>query len=647
MKVMIDSFFYKTKPIAKKALVKERDILLEKGLVDEANKLLIPKFCPYTQITNRVKLKDLALEEIFNKLLAGYAVRPACYEGSREVKDFVSQQLLFIDVDKKSHTIAKSLEICKEYGLDPAFIYKSYNYSKNHEKHRIVFVVDEPLTNSDEVKVIVEVLHRTFKADKTTINLPRVFLGTVKGAHLTSLKSRVTRKQLLELCKKCATFEQMEMGLDGIMTGLEHGQNGAFQQGDINKYIYNNKYNLRPRTEITSSKVPLGIGMTMFEGGQLLEKLHTFEQHIENMHERNYISFKELICEFNKFDLTSIFGSESFSCIFHEDRNPSASIGRNGDSTFYKCFSEKCDIVLHPIDIYCSMMNIERHKAAKYLIKTFGFRIITPELREACERSYNSVNNMLIDINDNSKKAKVKAKYPLLFKHLRQGKTTQVTNAVKDFKQYCLNKCVMINDAGEHIFYMPIRTISNLAQAGKTTVDRVITLLTYCELLEKIPDSEVPAKYLIAKQEDRYTVQYYKMPIWTVEKKQRAEILLEDWDRRRIRRDSVTTKGMDNAGMGKKVKPKSTGKQQTLFDKKSYQVMDQWVRLQLRKGIFLDKKYKEKAKANRIPISTALAIQQKIITKRNLKSVVITKKILAQYKINGAKPKQLAFIEMS
>lgn len=111
-------------------------------------------------------------EELINYIKAGYTFTPAEIGGSPEeiqTKDghgnklhklidfWKSQQIIVADIDnerpdkttiKHPITPAAALETCAAFGIDPFCIYKTFNYSEQKQKFRVVIILDKPLTDA-------------------------------------------------------------------------------------------------------------------------------------------------------------------------------------------------------------------------------------------------------------------------------------------------------------------------------------------------------------------------------------------------------------------------------------------------------------------------------------------------------------------
>lgn len=102
---------------------------------------------------------NLTVEEMTNKWLSGYSILPARLQGlkSNDV-NWVSQQVFAVDFDNENGdkervsenyyvTPTNALDMAKNAGLSPAFIYSTFSSSVDHNKFRMIFVLDSVVTD--------------------------------------------------------------------------------------------------------------------------------------------------------------------------------------------------------------------------------------------------------------------------------------------------------------------------------------------------------------------------------------------------------------------------------------------------------------------------------------------------------------------
>lgn len=106
-------------------------------------------------------------------LITGCTVKPAIL---KENGYFESQQVFFVDVDDGS-SVKANIKKCKSKKIYPNLIYKTFSGSVKNQKHRLVFVMSQPVTDIRERDEIQAKLVSLFKGDSHCTNLNRIFYG--------------------------------------------------------------------------------------------------------------------------------------------------------------------------------------------------------------------------------------------------------------------------------------------------------------------------------------------------------------------------------------------------------------------------------------------------------------------------------------
>ncbi len=109
-------------------------------------------------------------EELINHIKAGYTFTPAEIGGSLEeiqadkragkmLHYWKSQQIIVADIDNEkpdktaiNHPLPpkRAIEACKAAGIDPYCIYKTFSYSDQKQKFRVLIILDKPLTDAEQ-----------------------------------------------------------------------------------------------------------------------------------------------------------------------------------------------------------------------------------------------------------------------------------------------------------------------------------------------------------------------------------------------------------------------------------------------------------------------------------------------------------------
>lgn len=168
-------------------------------------------------IKNRVQRDsppvEVTVKELIKAIQEGKAVSPSVMKGTK-AKDFVEQQVFPIDIDnniteKPILQVEEALSICKKNHLPLAFYYFSYSNKKEIPKYRLVFVMNEVITDSILRDTIMRRLVELFEqADTSCKNADRIFFGTNKEAIICDLEARITVDNILKIPPKTAIVEK-------------------------------------------------------------------------------------------------------------------------------------------------------------------------------------------------------------------------------------------------------------------------------------------------------------------------------------------------------------------------------------------------------------------------------------------------------
>ena len=151
------------------------------------------------------KLQRLTVEEILNKIQAGYSFSPGILQNGLKAKNWSEQQLFGVDIDNDDENepilIPKeAIEICKDNNLGPLIVYHSFSSTKPKPKFRLIFALNEPTKEESKRKIIAETLISLFpQADKSCKNADRLFFGTNKKGKFNN--NIITFDKILEFYK--------------------------------------------------------------------------------------------------------------------------------------------------------------------------------------------------------------------------------------------------------------------------------------------------------------------------------------------------------------------------------------------------------------------------------------------------------------
>ena len=155
-------------------------------------------------ITNRLrnaKAKKISLDELRFYIENGHTIRPAILSGSKN-NDFISQEIFMVDVDNNKAGDILSLEnikdICTDKNLPCCMIYETFSSTEALPKYRILFILNEKVTDLDKRNFINKVLLNIFKQSDTACkNASRYFFGTNKQVSYVNADTFITFENIL------------------------------------------------------------------------------------------------------------------------------------------------------------------------------------------------------------------------------------------------------------------------------------------------------------------------------------------------------------------------------------------------------------------------------------------------------------------
>ena len=122
---------------------------------------------------------EASWEDIFDLItIDGIATSAALLDNHRHNGSFKSRQLVLVDVDEGMR-IEELLED-EFYNTYGAGFYTTPSHTQENHRFRIMFRLEEPITNSDDMKAIFIALMKVFtKGDASCKDATRIFFGTI------------------------------------------------------------------------------------------------------------------------------------------------------------------------------------------------------------------------------------------------------------------------------------------------------------------------------------------------------------------------------------------------------------------------------------------------------------------------------------
>ncbi|PNT94162.1 hypothetical protein [Clostridium thermosuccinogenes] len=446
---------------------------------------------------------EITLEELADRLIHGCTFKPALMNGSKN-HNWVSQQIFALDFDsnmilisnvtgKKVErdesitieeqairdncrikdnrtTIEEQLNRCKEVGIYPIFGYKTFSYSPEKQKFRLIFCSNEKITDIDQRNKIQRALMEIFdKSDEITFDPTRWFYG---GKELINIdfNNRIDCNYVIDYYYK----NIVQASNFNIMVKSPHNNN--------NIYIYNIVGGKNPNRNIIINDNIKAISNR--DAKYLKHKLnHPHMTFTNNQDFCDYI-FKEI----DLAELLEIDNPTSFRCILHDDHNPSAGIFKNEQGYWiYNCFACQASYnLLGVIEVLGKFKS--RPKAYKFIRDIFNLEILETdwqkEQKEILLENLKVLNNGELDV----KCPKAYKNIKLNIKYLEKLHYIALDNLLSE--EYS-------DENGNVVFFASTRYIAQQLGISPTRANEISNknvLFQYHRLINRLDCKDVPEK---------------------------------------------------------------------------------------------------------------------------------------------------------
>lgn len=486
---------------------------------------------------NCLKPSKLELSDLIGLIEQGCTFRPCAINGSSD-KGFISGQLVGFDIDNERKINGKKVPLppdrqlkledaiakSKEQGFYPVFAYRTFRAKPLHDKFRIVFCLDQAVTDPHEWKHVYSKLAAVFGTypDPACKNPSRLFFGTDKKASYTDLEARVDADSLLA--------DYVPPTARKAPTGANTGRQKAINTGGLAVDI---------------------ITAVQTHDADFIRKATKRDTPIFFNNRADMFAY--IYTEINLADILNVSEGEAFSCIIpdHEDSDPSASVFRASDGKYlYKCQSaENCPTQGLPLTIKQLFEHVGNFRSEaqciEFLKKSFNLRLVETDYTRQQKENIDQIIQAVTGTDDLS----FSAICPTADRNIRFCRTLYISIL-------CYARDHIQPDTegeGNFCFYMPIKNFVKTTE-GLKSVDKVCKytkLLIYHKLLEIVPFSELPKdvqKKLRAGQNNGYnTCQYYRVPSWVHPHLLSVEAQARKWKAAGYRVNGISYEGIYRA----------------------------------------------------------------------------------------------------
>src|SRR5574344_1691207 len=177
------------------------------------------------RLQSKDTIQEIELTELIKKIKQGYSISPAIMKNGISASNWTEQSLFMVDIDNDNNDLpllkpSKALEICKRNNLHPICYYFSFSHSKTKPKYRLVFLMNETITDTNTRNKIISSLIDLFQqSDSKCNNADRIFLGTNKEVVICDLKATINLEAINNIRK---TKHSITPHLNEIPNGMRN-----------------------------------------------------------------------------------------------------------------------------------------------------------------------------------------------------------------------------------------------------------------------------------------------------------------------------------------------------------------------------------------------------------------------------------------
>lgn len=476
---------------------------LLKLLYDEEEEIYIRKFNDKTKENSQnfnFKLKDYSL---WHPILKQYndngdGIFFVVNKGGHKDEKITEIKAHFIDLDLRTDNKPKVLDEIKSFKLPPTAIVETFN------GYHVYWKIEKGILGL--FSTIQKELNKLIKySDSTICNLSRVLRVPNFYHHKTDKPFLIKEVEI----NKENTYTQKEF-MEGI--GLDYTK-------EIKK--------MNETEEI----------LLMIEENNLFNntiKIEGYEELLDFLKRQNLIKFLSL----------NVSEKESFKCLFHQDKTPSAYIYINRKGYYkYRCFSANCDVSemnIDIIDIVQRLFNKSFNETIKYLCDLYNIDFSISEFQREQQDKYD-LNTRFINREG---LIKLRNNMPSVYTYIKPYKI--ILNEMINFaREKMLSSQYKYNN--ESLFFVSNRYLRDMinmeledisdVRLDIADINRYINMLATLGFLNKIHPANLPrslylkAKQIAERREYSRKIMFYTMPnFYDIQfiAHERAKVMLEN-----------------------------------------------------------------------------------------------------------------------
>lgn len=444
-------------------------------------------------ITNYILKSDKAvettIEQLSEYLCAGKTIIASEMDeeliGFKPRKKLMkSQSLILIDIDNNSNNYFSIKDaLNNDFVLNNAsFIYKTFSYTEENNRFRIVFKTDKPLLNYKQVEALYIKVFKEFPdgvVDEGCKQPSRLFFGGTDCVEIDYNNSLIVDDEILKI-----TLDENEY-------------EDELNKMRKSKEIWINNYNKKNRPLVISDKVEQ---MSLFEEiyelpTYKLIQLGNCDEEIKRRWSRYSTRLKDksvfinYVKVINMFDLLGIPETTStFNCVVYQDSHPSASIFiKEGTDVYLYSRKSKNKDYQFTGNIIQVVQRLTGYNFTQALLKISYWMNIQYGLSEETERIVESLDINISILQSVDLRETFPSIYKI-FKHYRQD-ITYILDILK--------KNIMEDAEGNMRFisklsYRSLSEMMYMTEDKYRTVAKIINLLAFTNWIVKLNEDEIP-----------------------------------------------------------------------------------------------------------------------------------------------------------
>jgi hypothetical protein len=496
--------------------------------------------------------KEIDVESLANEIvngktfMCGYIEKDSLGRIKRNESYWRSQQVIALDFDNEIETeneLGKKIKIkhvsatlddalknefIKKYA---AFAYKTFSYTDDHPKFRIVFVLEKPFYDLKKCRKVIELLLEKFPvADTQCKDGVRLFYGG-KELHVINYNNRLPNDPTL--------WEDIK-GIESIYPTKGCSSQSLNNTCKNKKSKLINTFNSKNTTLTISNNSKLATNIELIKRKDI-PVLHKKIQPKPIILHNNHQVYDYL----KKQDLKVFLGvnSNTLYDVFHDEDRPSASIYQSDNKNghwLYKCHSTSSPFVGTILQITEKLLNCSMVEAKEFLMKVYQIEIQENETQKRLKEEIDAYKYIL-------QSEELPELYPNFHKLFNKY------GFIEDL--YILLDLVKENlpansDDPRLLFYHSIYTLAERFGRSPSNTGIRMNFFTFFRLICKLDEDEIPEYILKAQKEyqknkkHRYRSNTYEMKIYSYDFFAELDRKCEEWMAK-----GLTTKSMNYEGI--------------------------------------------------------------------------------------------------